>query len=298
MQEYYFANYRLITDDGIDSGTSMAYISNFKDSMPYTHTFRLHLGDYHLLDRVYNNLVEHSVVCSTDRFSVINTGDNWAIVSLLDEKTVKKNGKYVLICSSDFTELTLYISNEPYFSDEVKKWFLPAIPFSTGIRAACEIGICLNDGLPVHASLIEKDGYGIVFLGPSGMGKSTQAKLWQKYQGADIIIGDRPCLRCIDGVWYGFGMPWDGKDRIMNQKKVPVKALISLEQSKVNEITRLDMQQSMMVLLKQVMLPMWDDAAMDSVSRTMCQLASQIPMYHLKNLADKEATDLTLQAIG
>ena len=298
MQEYYFANYRLLMDEGINRDKFMAYISDFKGVMPYSHTFCLHLGDHKLLDRVYNDALKYPVVCSTDRFDIIDTGNGWAIVPLMDELVIEQNGKYVVLCSRDYTDLTLYVSNQPFFSDRIKKWYLPAIPFSTGIRAACEIGICLNDGLPVHASLIEKDGYGIVFLGPSGMGKSTQAKLWQKYQGADFIIGDRPCLRCIDGIWYGFGMPWDGKDRIMNQKKVPVKALISLEQSKVNEITRLDMQQSMMVLLKQVMLPMWDDAATDSVSRTMCQLASQIPMYHLKNLADKEATDLTLQAIG
>ena len=50
----------------------------------------------------------------------------------------------------------------------------------------------MRDGLPLHASLVEKDGFGVIFLGPSGMGKSTQAKLWEKYLDADFIIGDRP----------------------------------------------------------------------------------------------------------
>lgn len=81
-----------------------------------------------------------------------------------------------------------------------------------------------------------------------------------EHQGADFIIGDRPALRRIDGQWMGFGMPWDGKDRIMQQKQVPIRALVSLEQAHENSIRRLTKQEAMNVLLNQVMMPMWDDA--------------------------------------
>jgi len=155
----------------------------------------------------------------------------------------------------------------------------------------------MRDGMPLHASLVEKDGYGVVFLGPSGMGKSTQAKLWVEHQGADFIIGDRPGLRRIDGRWIGFGMPWDGKDNIKQQKQVPIRALISLEQAPENSIRRLTKQEAMIVLLNQVMMPMWDDAAMAQLTPLMGQLASEMPFYHLKNLPNREATDLTCETI-
>ena len=155
----------------------------------------------------------------------------------------------------------------------------------------------MRDGMPLHAALVEKDGYGVVFLGPSGMGKSTQAKLWVEYQGADFIIGDRPGLRRIDGQWIGFGMPWDGKDGIHQQKQVPIRALISLEQAPENSIRRLTKQEAMIVLLNQVMMPMWDDAAMALLTPLMGQLATEIPFYHLKNLPNKEATELTREVI-
>ena len=155
----------------------------------------------------------------------------------------------------------------------------------------------IRDGMPLHASLVEKDGYGVVFLGPSGMGKSTQAKLWVEHQGADFIIGDRPGLRRIDGKWIGFGMPWDGKDNIKQQKQVPIRALISLEQAPENSIRRLTKQEAMIVLLNQVMMPMWDDAAMALLTPLMGQLATEIPFYHLKNLPNKEATELTCKTI-
>ena len=155
----------------------------------------------------------------------------------------------------------------------------------------------MRDGMPLHAAMVEKDGYGVVFLGPSGMGKSTQAKLWVEYQNADFIIGDRPGLRRIDGRWIGFGMPWDGKDCIRQQKQVPIRALISLEQASENSIRRLTKQEAMMVLLNQVMMPMWDDAAMALLTPLMGQLATEIPFYHLKNLPNKEATELTRETI-
>jgi hypothetical protein len=51
------------------------------------------------------------------------------------------------------------------------------------------------------------------------------------------------------------------------------------------------------VLLNQVMMPMWDDAAMALLTPMMGRLATEIPFYHLKNLPNKEATELTRATI-
>jgi hypothetical protein len=45
------------------------------------------------------------------------------------------------------------------------------------------------------------------------------------------------------------------------------------------------------------MMPMWDDVAMALLTPLMGQLATEIPFYHLKNLPNKEATELTLETI-
>ena len=297
MHEYYFANYRLLVDDEISSSDFMEYLAGFSQMMPATHTFTVHWGGEALLDQKYAEAIQQPVVCTTERFNLHDTQDAWAFVSLMNEDVVKRNGKYVLTCSRDYSEMTLYISRKPYYEEVVQRWLTPYIPMSSAIRAACEAGMTMRDGMPLHAALVEKDGYGVVFLGPSGMGKSTQAKLWVEHQGADFIIGDRPGLRRIDGQWIGFGMPWDGKDGIRQQKQVPIRALISLEQAPENSIRRLTKQEAMIVLLNQVMMPMWDDAAMALLTPLMGQLATEIPFYHLKNLPNREATELTRKTI-
>ena len=298
MHEYYFANYRLLVDDAINNDEYMDYLAGFSQVMPATHTFTLHLGDEALLETKKAEATAHPVVCTTERFDIHDTQDSWSFVSQMDEEIVKIRGKFVLTCTRDYSEMTLYISRQPYYEERIQRWITPGFPVSSAIRAACEAGMTMRDGMPLHASLVEKDGYGVVFLGPSGMGKSTQAKLWVEYQGADFIIGDRPGLRRINGQWIGFGMPWDGKDAIKQQKQVPIRALISLEQAPENSIRRLTKQEAMMVLLNQVMMPMWDDAAMALLTPLMGQLASEIPFYHLKNLPNKEATELTREAIN
>ena len=297
MHEYYFANYRLLVDDAISNSEFMDYLASFSKVMPATHTFTLHLGDEALLETKIAEATAHSIACSIDRFNIHDTQDSWTFVSQMDEEIYKIHGKYVLICARDYSEMTLYISRKPYYAEGIQRWLTPGFPMSSAIRAACEAGMTMRDGMPLHAALVEKDGYGVVFLGPSGMGKSTQAKLWVEHQGADFIIGDRPGLRRIDGQWIGFGMPWDGKDGIRQQKQVPIRALISLEQAPENSIRRLTKQEAMIVLLNQVMMPMWDDAAMALLTPLMGQLATEIPFYHLKNLPNKEATELTRETI-
>ena len=297
MHEYYFANYRLLVDDAISRDDSMEYLADFSKVMPVTHTFAIHMGDEVLLEAKMAEATVCPIVCTTDSFNIHDTKDAWAFVSLMDDNTIKRNVKYVLTCSRDYSEMTLYISRQPYYKERKHRWVTPGFPVSSAIRTACEAGMTIRDGMPLHASLVEKDGYGVVFLGPSGMGKSTQAKLWVEHQGADFIIGDRPGLRRIYGKWIGFGMPWDGKDNIKQQKQVPIRALISLEQAPENSIRRLTKQEAMIVLLNQVMMPMWDDAAMSLLTPLMGQLASEVPFYHLKNLPNREATELTRETI-
>ena len=294
MHEYYFANYRLLVDDAINSSEKMKHLADFSKEMPATHTFTLRMGDEALLERKYAEAITSPVVCETDDINVHDMHDSWAIVSMTEED-IKYNIKRMLICARDYSEMTLYISRMPYYKERIQRWKTPG--FSIPLSVACAFGMTMHNGMIVHAALVEKDGYGVVFLGPSGMGKSTQAKLWVEHQGADFINGDRPGLRRIDGKWIGYGMPWDGKDHVRKQKLVPVRALISLEQAPENSIRRLTKQEAMMVLLNQVKMPMWDDAAMALLTPLMGQLATEIPFYHLKNLPNREATELTWKTI-
>lgn len=293
MQEYFFANYRLLIDEKIADQEKMQYLEGFRNPMPYTHTFTVRLGDEAELDQRFEEAMKTPVVCETDKFSIHDLLNGWAITM----PALHLVPKTVVISSRDYSDVTFYSDSTKVFDDYENEYVEPKSPFSFCVRPICEAGMTLRGGLPLHAAMVEKDGYGVVFLGPSGMGKSTQAKLWEKYLGADFVIGDRPGFHRIDGVWYGYGMPWDGKDGIKRQKSVPVRALVVLEQAKENQIHRLNQMETMKVLLKQTMMPMWDNSAMDELFKLMGYMSQEIPFYHLKNLADEECVKLTYQEL-
>ena len=300
MQEYFFANYRLLVDDEISEHESMKRLAYFVSPMPYTHTFTMRYGDAGALEEKRTWALSCPVAYETEYFTIHDMGDGWAFVNTLaDELRLAEGARNVVLASRDYGELTVWVT-ERFFDIERNGHVLhtrPSVPLSSSIRAACEAGMVMRNGLPLHASLVEKDGFGVVFLGPSGMGKSTQAKLWEKYLGADFLIGDRPELRKIDGKWLGFGMPWDGKDAIYRQTSAPVRALVWLSQAKENRISPMDPVQAMSVMLKQAMMPVWDDRAMDGASAMMGALAREIPMYHLRCLPDEAAARLTYETI-
>ena len=300
MHEYFFANYRLLTDDGIANHESTKRLAGFAAPMPYTHTFTLCLGDVSELEERRAWALGCPTAFETEFFTIHDTGEGWAFVNTLaDERRLAEGARNVLLCSRDYSDMTVYVTdrtfNVEWGGHQVR--LHASIPMSGSIRTACEAGMVTRGGLPLHASLVEKNGFGVAFLGPSGTGKSTQARLWERYLGADFIIGDRPVLRKLGGHWYGFGMPWDGKDGIFRQHSVPVRALVWLEQAKENRIAPMDHVQAMTVMLKQAMLPVWDDAAMDGAAALMGAVARELPMYHLRCLPDEAAARLTYETI-
>ena len=62
-------------------------------------------------------------------------------------------------------------------------------------------------GLILHCAYINHRGKGILFSAPSGVGKSTQAALWEKYRGSEIVNGDRTLLRKKEGKWLACAWP-------------------------------------------------------------------------------------------
>lgn len=94
--------------------------------------------------------------------------------------------------------------------------------------------------LLMHASAVSYKGNGIIFTAPSGTGKTTQAELWRRYRNATILNGDKVFLKQeLDGI-YAWGSPWRGSSIYHENQNVKLKAIIVLEQSSENSITKLD----------------------------------------------------------
>lgn len=152
--------------------------------------------------------------------------------------------------------------------------------------------IILHSGILLHASAILWNNNGILFSAPSGTGKSTQARLWEKYYNARVINDDAPALRFIDDKVMAYGTPWSGSSNKYLNVSAPVAAIYVLQQSPNNEIRKLTSSEITTLLLPRFLLPYYHDHLMDRAVNTVNNIISSIPVYLLKCKPDREAVEL------
>jgi hypothetical protein len=91
-------------------------------------------------------------------------------------------------------------------------------------------------GVEVHAvGITDEGGCGHLFLGHSGAGKSTTAKLWKGRAGVHILSDDRIILRVRDGQIWMYGTPWHGDAGIASPDCARLSRIYLLEHGRRNE---------------------------------------------------------------
>lgn len=157
--------------------------------------------------------------------------------------------------------------------------------------------IIYHQGIVIHAAAIEWKGKGILFSAPSGTGKSTQAKLWKKYMGADIINEDRPAVRIRGKQAYVYGTPWNGSSQICKNKEVPLAAVVFLEKAAENKIQVLNEREGIARLLPRSFLPYHDTEHMKLAIKNIELLSDIVPFFLLECRPDKEAVEMLYECM-
>lgn len=154
-----------------------------------------------------------------------------------------------------------------------------------------------NHMIQVHSSLIEYKNNGIMFLGPSGIGKTTQAELWHQYLDALIINGDMVFMEDKGDEFIGWGTPWHGSSPYCENTSVPVKALVVLKQGQENRIRKLEGFEKVSEVSNNIIYPMWIEDGMDLCLETLDHLLTHIPVYELVNKADEDSVLMVKQVV-
>lgn len=145
-----------------------------------------------------------------------------------------------------------------------------------------------------HSSLIATpSNRGLMFLGPSGIGKTTQAEFWNKYRDALIINGDIVFVQETDDAFLGWGTPWHGSSPYCENTNVPVEALIVLKQAPENSIRELAGFEKVTAVSNNVFYPRWLENGMELCLETLDHLLTKIPVYELSCRPDEDAVQLT-----
>lgn len=163
--------------------------------------------------------------------------------------------------------------------------------------AAIMTHLSTRGGLMLHTSLVDYQGKGILFVGPSGIGKTTQAELWMKYRDAIIINGDMALVGEKDGSFTGYGCPWHGSSPYCENRQVPLAGIIVLEQAKENTLERLHGVTMIERMMRNIFLPHWYQKGAEAAMETVDHLLSTVPVYLLKCRPDEEAVAMVERAL-
>ena len=123
----------------------------------------------------------------------------------------------------------------------------------------------LNNIILLHSSYIKYKNKSILFTAPSGTGKSTQAELWEKYAGAEIINGDRVAINKNNGKWCAYGLPFAGSSRIYKNVTTPIGTIVILRQSKENSIKKLNKLEAFRYIYSETTINSWHKGYINTI---------------------------------
>ena len=173
------------------------------------------------------------------------------------------------------------------------------IEYSRNIIDIMNIEQVLNtfNAFILHSSFIKYQDKAILFTAPSGTGKSTQADLWEKYENAEIINGDRSGIRKLDGKWTAYGLPIAGSSGIYKNKKAEISHIIVLKQGKENKLTKLSPREAFVKLYSETLVHTWDKEFQENIINMITDVVQNVQIYQYESLPDKSAVEFLKEQV-
>jgi hypothetical protein len=158
-------------------------------------------------------------------------------------------------------------------------------------RLAC------GEGVEMHAvGIVDDAGQGHLFLGHSGAGKSTTARLWKSESNAHILSDDRIILRQRDGRTWMYGTPWHGDAGIASPDAAPLSRIYLLEHSSQTQLVALSPGRAAAELFTRSFVPHHSQEGLQFTLRFLERVTREIPCSVFRFLPDKSAVEAICRA--
>lgn len=167
-------------------------------------------------------------------------------------------------------------------------------------RKLCE-RLLERDIVLLHSSTLMIDGRAVLFLAPSGTGKSTHAALWREVFGERVtmINDDKPLVSIKDGCEgveiRVYGTPWCGKHGLENNISAPVSAVFLLRRGTENVAESIGVRSAFPDILNQIYRPK-DEMLMRKTLLLARRFAENVNIYEIVCNMEQEAAKVAYKA--
>jgi hypothetical protein len=152
--------------------------------------------------------------------------------------------------------------------------------------------LSLGQGVEVHAlGLADLDGRGYLFLGHSGAGKSTTARLWMAQPGVNLLSDDRIILRKHQERYWMYGTPWHGDAGVASPHRAALSAIFLLEQAPFNETALLPAPTGAAEMFARAFVPHYLEYGIRFTLDFLDQITRSVPCFILRFTPTPEAVE-------
>lgn len=209
---------------------------------------------------------------------IYRKGRSWIYAGIPTEGTVSSLNR-VAVFSNDHSSGRIY--NDPIREDIFRKGIIGSLTLFPTDQILLARLLADRNGFILHSCGAVMDEKGLLFIGHSGAGKSTIARLIAPH--AEILCDDRNIVRRFEDGWKVYGTWSHGDVPEVSSRSAPLHAILFIEQSDVNRIIRIDKQREIFRrLLACVIRPFvtkdWWEKTLASVE----QIAKEVPCYRMQ----------------
>lgn len=163
-----------------------------------------------------------------------------------------------------------------YFIDNSSIWNNPNIRMWNLVHM--ENLLLRVNALVLHCSYLMYEGKAILFSAPSGTGKTTQAKLWEKLYPSKIVNGDKAIIQKKGGTWYACGYPFHGSaDECLNEQ-YPIGAVVVVRQNSDDFIETLRPVKKLQAVYSESTINAWSLDAVNQSLDLIGDLVANVPV--------------------
>ncbi len=150
-------------------------------------------------------------------------------------------------------------------------------------------------GAEIHGcGVVDADGKGHLFVGQSGAGKSTIARLWEPQKGIQILSDDRIVLRQSDQELWMYGTPWHGEAGFSSATRAPLSRIYFLRQAKENKLLPQRPARAVGRLFTCSFPPFYNPEALDYTLGFFEKVVRAVPCFELRFLRDEKIIDVLI----
>jgi hypothetical protein len=146
-------------------------------------------------------------------------------------------------------------------------------------------------GIILHGCGVVWQGKGLLFVGESGAGKSTMARLWAQERGVEVLSDDRTIIRKKGNGFRIYGTPWHGEGKFGSPGAARLEKIFFLTKGRVNALRSLKGVDPVSRFLTCSFPPYWDKGGMDFTVEFLTKLATKVHCEELSFKPDRSVID-------